>query len=199
MKQTAERVVFDADTHTYWLGGRRIPNVTTVIDAFAQQYAGIPEWILAPARERGTAVHKATEYDDLGTLDEDALDDSLRPYLDAWRRFRREAGFAPELTEERVFSSRYFYAGMLDRVGRMRYWRRPDRILLDIKSGSALRTTTGMQTAAYAEALPGKPLPRFGVELHDDGTYRLEQFTDTNDLPDYLAALRLWNWRQKHG
>ena len=78
----------------------------------------------------------------------------------------------------------------------------PLKCLLDIKTGSALKATTGIQTAAYAEALRKdrrtKQLPRYGVELHADGTWRLEHFNDPDDFPTFLAALRLYNWRNTH-
>ena len=142
-------VVFRKADHTYWLGDRQVPNVTSILDRFAQDYAGIPEWILEPARDRGRAVHLVTAYDDQGVLVEDALHPYLVPYLQAWRRFRHDTKFESILIEEKVFSERYFYAGTLDRVGLLD----GSKVVLDIKTGNALRATVGPQCAAYEEAL----------------------------------------------
>lgn len=198
-------VKFREEDHTYWLGERQLPGVTTVIDMWAQTYAGIPEEILRPARERGTAVHMACQYDDEGELDESFLESPLGTYVLAWRDFQVQKAFIPKLIEQQVYSQRYQYAGTLDRTGSLQggYGRGPVEVLMDIKTGSALKATTGLQTAAYAEALRTdrrkKSLPRWGVELHKDGTWRLEEFKDPDDLPTFLAALRLYNWRLKHG
>jgi len=82
---------------------------------------------------------------DLGTLDESALDPVLAPYLDAWKRFRREMEFAPELIEEPVFNPVDKYAGTLDRTGNARGC--PD-ILLDIKTGAS-KDADRVQLLAY--------------------------------------------------
>lgn len=191
-------VKFREEDHTYWLGERLLPGVTTVIDMWAQAYAGIPEEILRPARERGTAVHLACQYDDEGELDESFLESPLGPYVLAWRDFKVQTSFKPFLIEQQVYSQRYQYAGTLDRTGSMQ----GEEVLMDIKTGSALKATTRLQTAAYAEALRTdrrkQSLPRWGVELHKNGSWRLEEFNDPDDLPTFLAALRLFNWRLKY-
>lgn len=198
-------LTFNPEDHTYYVDGARIPNVTGVLDLFATNYAGIPPEIMEKAKVRGTAVHRATEYDDKGILQYEVLSPELRPYVDAWRKFRAQTGFKPTLVEAKVYSPLRQYAGTLDRVGMLA----GREVLLDIKSGSAMRPTTGPQTAAYELALRTDPeypdrdidvkLPRYGCELHKDGTYSLKRFDDPGDLSVFLAALTLLGWKQKHG
>jgi len=71
------------------------------------------EW----SRDRGTYVHLATHLDDMGDLDEDTVDPVIVPYLEAWRRFKKESGFMVEQSEISLASKAYHYAGTIDRIG----------------------------------------------------------------------------------
>jgi hypothetical protein len=68
-------------------------------------------------RERGSFVHLACHYDDIGDLDEYTLDPEIKPYLDAYRRFKAESGFIVERSESPMMSTKYLYAGTPDKVG----------------------------------------------------------------------------------
>jgi hypothetical protein len=185
-------LTFDADTHRYAVGGKPIPSVTTVLRAAGLiDFSGVPLPVLDPARERGTRVHLATELDDRGELDIGSVIPEELGYLDAYRRFKREAGFIATSIEQRVYSHRYWYAGTLDRIGLMR----KKRCLLDIKTGAPQRAV-GPQTAAYKAALPMNVMPRFAVYLQPDGSYQLASLNDSDDLAVFLAALRLVTWRK---
>jgi len=41
------------------------------------------------------------------------------PYLEAWRKFRKESGFVPEQIEPPMMSTAYKYAGTPDRIGEL--------------------------------------------------------------------------------
>lgn len=196
-------VEFKEKDHTYWLKNtdtghsNRLPGVTGVIDFFANTFAGIPRGVLEKAADRGRAVHLATEYYDQGNLDEEKLDPILQPFLKAWKHFKEKYEVDICETERRVWHPRYLYAGQLDRIIRVR----GRKFLLDIKTGAAMRPTTGPQTAAYMNAYAqdgGVPLPRMGVELHKDSTYTVKELEDPNDFPVFLAALTLYRWRLKN-
>jgi hypothetical protein len=187
---------FDEAAHRYTLGGRELPSVTTLIEA-----AGLVDLFgsaedLAFWRDRGTAVHIGTELIDRDELDESTVADEVRPYLDAWRRFRRESGFTPEHIEMRLHHPVLRYAGTIDRIGTLR--KHP--ALIDIKTG-AQRRATGVQLAAYAElaaanGICDKRIRRYGCYLQPDGTYQLVPYTDTRDIIAFVSALQLWKWRQ---
>lgn len=188
---------FDEEQHRYFLGQRELPSVTHVIDHVLQDLARIPPDMLLAARERGTAVHKACELADLGTLDWSTLDVALFPYVEAWERFKVETRFVPIRIEERIYSEVYGYAGTLDRIGSMDY----KETLIDIKSGEVY-PSAGVQLAAYNKAafergIISNLLPRYAVQLRDDGTYRLHPFTDAADFNVFSAALQIYHYKQR--
>lgn len=188
-------LTFDAATHRYFWRGQPKPNVTRVLEAAGMlNFGGATEEQLAAARERGTAVHIATELNDRDDLVEESVHESIRPYLAAWRLFRLETGFEPTLIEHRLYSQLYGYAGTMDRAGK---WRYELEVPLDIKTG-ARQKATGPQLAAYSHAWRGgswQRTPRYAVYLQDDGHYDVVAHTATEDLSAFLAALTLWNWK----
>lgn len=201
-------LTFDEARHTYHLAGRRLPNVTSVTDSLLREYLSVPADVMERARDRGTAVHLATQLHDEGDLDEDGLPPEIAPYLDAWKRLREETGFEPTAIEERVYSATYSYAGTLDRVGtfaRLKGVRPTAVCLLDIKATAALMPAAAPQTAAYARAWDEhRPRAehikhRFVAHLRGDGTYRLAEHKSPTDLSVFLAAATLRAWRERHG
>lgn len=189
---------FVADTHTYSVGDTALPSVTSLIDGALVNYAGIPPAVLAHARDMGRAVHLATKLHDDGDLDEASLDPRLRPYLDAYLRFRAETDFETHLVEQPLYHPKLLYAGTPDRAGML------DRalIVLDLKKMLVLSSWIGTQLAAYAELLRVngcKVKKRYALSLRADGTYRLREFRSVDDWPCFLALLALKNWQTKHG
>lgn len=61
------QVVFEEDTHTYYLKDKELPSVTQLLDT--GEYIDVPESVLEYARQKGTLVHKEIEeYLKYGTL-----------------------------------------------------------------------------------------------------------------------------------
>jgi hypothetical protein len=187
---------FDAAAHRYTLGGKILPSVTQVLQLL-DQFEDVPPAVLEEARRRGEHVHAVTELDDRGELDEASVNHALAPYLEAWRRFRRDSGFVPTRIEDRVVHRHLGYAGTLDRLGTLRG--RP--ALVDIKSGLKPKSV-GAQTAAYLEAwmlnsgARRRPV-RYCVQLNPDG-YRLHVLDDPADWPLFISCLNLHNWRSRN-
>jgi hypothetical protein len=122
------------------------------------------------------------------------------PYLEAWRKFKKESGFYVFGMEQIVYSEKYLFAGTYDRVGIFN-----DKLtMLDIKSGvcdkKAIKNT-GVQTAGYAIAYDeGKKFKerikrRIGVWLTDTGEPKLEPLKDKNDYTVFRAALTMANFK----
>jgi hypothetical protein len=150
------------------------------------------------------------ELDILGQRDEDELDHRLLPYLEKWRAFRAHSGFAPLLSESRVVSRRYRYAGTLDLFGVLN----AEAALIDAKRCASVPRTAGPQTAGYEIALR-ECMPdvvnRAAVGPRDGRIYRfalhltpserrgwtLVPFTDPNDARVFLSALTTHNWSKK--
>lgn len=193
-------VNFDPEGHVYRVGGVVVPNVTRII-APLYDWTHVPPDVLERKSVLGRYVHEATEYDDKGRLDEATIADEIRPYLEAWRRFRRETGFIPRLIEHKVYHPNLGYAGTLDRAGI--FPTAADAVdIIDIKSGDEY-DSHGVQVAAYAFAYVAERASatypgRRAVYLNADGTYRQRKFTDPQDYPTFVALLTLANWRQNH-
>jgi hypothetical protein len=186
---------YDANSHEYRVDGAIVPHVTAITDTLID-FGGIAPDVLEHARDRGTAVHLLTELHDRGELDEDALADELRGYLTAYRRFIAEADPQWDAIEQRVYSARYRYAGTLDRVGSIGGKRSRKGVLVDIKATASIQPAVGPQTAAYAHAYGDSRLARFALQLRPDGTYRFHECRDQSDLPVFLAAMTVYNWRR---
>lgn len=192
-------LTFDEAAHAYALDGAPMLSVTQVLEGVGIiDYSGLPEHIRERALARGRAVHVATHYDDEGALDEATVAPGVTGYLEAWRRFRRESGFVPELIEHRGFHQQYPYAGTLDRTGRLA---NGSEVLLDIKSGTA-EWWVRVQLAAYAAFFEHpRKWRRMSVELHGDGTYRNEEFPCRgwqSDFNVFLAALTVAEAKRRH-
>jgi len=198
----AEGLVFCEPHHRYWFGGHRVPSVTTILKPL-DNFDGVDPEVLEAARLRGIAVHSATQYDDDGDLDMGTVDDMIRPYLLAWRKFKGETGFETILSEHRVMSTRYRYAGTLDRIGLLG----GRQVLLDIKTGEQVPLSAGPQTAAYLEAFNAAYPPpagkeamasrRYVVQLRSTGDYQLIPYTASDDLQCFLAHLNIHQWWQR--
>lgn len=195
---------FDPATHRYTHAGRELVSVTTVL-----KLAGLvhTDWYTDTGRMRGTLVHQALEFDDLGELDGATLDALLVPYVQAWRRFRAESGFlvvevdgVPGVEVRLAHASRGF-AGTLDRVGVLN-----GRLtIVDIKSG-APQPWIALQLAGYAELLraggnfldPVARIQRVGVFVTADGGYKVQTYTDRDDFDVFDAALAVAQWRRRN-
>lgn len=197
---TAAGLLFDPEAHRYTLDGRPVPGVTSVLKLVSSvDYAGVDPDVLARAAARGTAVHRMVELDGQGILDEDSLDDELRPYLVQWRQFLTRSGFVPLLQEGQVASRRYGYAGTLDLFGVLngRF------ALIDVKSVARVMRATGPQTAAYElalrewkpELLPGDaPVDRFALQLRPGASWQLVPFPSRSDARVFLGALTCYTF-----
>lgn len=204
----ADGLQFDADLHRYTLDGRQLPSVTEILRPVTEhEYRGVDRDVMERAALLGTAVHKLIELDIAGTLDEDALDDSLRQYLAQWRQFRAQSGFVPVLNEHRVHSGRYGYAGTIDLFGVLN----SDAALIDAKRTAAVPRSVGPQTAGYEQAIreslpdavarcvsgPGDGhINRYALHLTPE-RWRLVPQRDPNDLRVFLASLTLHNYLEK--
>lgn len=184
---------FDPATHTYTVDGARLPSVTEIIRPIAPDFSAIPPAVLERKRALGTAVHEACDLDDQDDLGE--VDDQLQGYVDAWRRFKAETGLQVTMSEQRLHHDALRYAGTLDRlvaIGDVMW-------LLDLKTSADPAPSYGVQLAGYAELLAAAGTVadrRATLHLRADGTYRLCEFTNPNDLAAFRACLSLHHWKE---
>lgn len=187
-------LTFDEAAHAYFLDGHRLPSVTQVLERTGiVDYSFIPPATREMALERGSAVHAAIALDLENDLDEASVE-PIMGYVQAARNARRDLGIAkPDLFEQRGYHPQYRYAGTVDLIA--------GDLLLDWKTNSA-EWWVRLQTAAYAamQPEPGR-FKRMAVELHDDGSYRLETFKVSDyqrDFNDYLCCLRVVQMVDEH-
>lgn len=182
---------FDRKSHSYHLGSMAIPSVTQVLKSCGL----MTEWSMDPAAlRRGTRVHCFTEYLDQNDLDYDQVEDEELGYVRAWETFKKQSGFTIIRSEVKLYHPVFMFAGTFDREG---MFPTGDMVVLDIKTGS-ISPATAFQLAAY-EILIGAPRKRVAVELHDDGTYKIEVFGNHRDQNMFLSALSMHNWKVKAG
>ena len=187
-------LTFDPVAHRYTFDGKPVPSVTTVLKPL-YDFGAIDQAVLAAKAALGTAVHVATELDDADDLDEGSVHELVRPYLEAWRLFRRETGATVVTSEQRVYHRVHRYAGTLDRVlsinGVMH--------LTDIKTSVEIHAGVGPQTAGYLAALGDKNITqRAVVQLKPDGTFRFNPLNDPNDMAVFMSLLTVHRFKERH-
>ena len=144
------------------------------------------------ARDRGTAVHMACQYYDLGDLDESSLDPVLVPYLAGWKKFLADHKCEWTAIEQRMEHQTLGYRGTPDRVGYVN----GTLLVVDVKSGASAKWHR-WQLAAYAgmQSDPYRYL-RMVVRLQDDGNYKKDMFPASNypaDFNVFCSALNIAN------
>lgn len=186
-------LTFDEASHTYQFAGQVVPGVTSILSPLTD-FSRVPPAVLEAASNFGKAVHRACELDDLGELDEEALDPALKPYLDGWRKFSAEHAVKWEQIEQPVYHATMRYAGTPDRFGLVN----GVRTVVDIKSTAQLYPGVGPQLAAYANAIMEPFAIRIAVQLKADGTYVAKPYKDPTDWPVFASLLTLRTWCKQH-
>ena len=165
----ATKVDFDAASHSYKVGGRPVPGVTSILVA-----NGLIDstWFNDVSRWRGTAAHLACQYDDESDLKIESVPVEVRGHLEGWRKFRSDTGFVPIHIEKPVWSPEGF-CGTPDRIGML--GGRPS--IIDLKTSASAYPWVGLQLAGYAigaaplmDTHPGG-FQRIAVCLSGDGGY----------------------------
>ena len=162
---TGRRITFLDSRWYYTEDGKPIPSVTTILDAYPKG-AAFYEWlkrmggdaddIRDEAGRKGSKVHDMTEKYDNG-LEVSLLSETgdINMSLMEWAMFERYVEFRNRFPfevidiERMIVSGTLGYAGTLDRVIEMN----GKRILVDIKTSSAIHPHYWLQLAAYENLL----------------------------------------------
>lgn len=182
------------DKHEYHdQDGKIWPSVTQIIQVagLANQY-NHNEY----AATRGTFAHKGIHLFNEGVLDEDTLDDTIKPYIQSYKKHRESRPGKVFISETIVFSSMFKFAGKIDQVifdGK--YYD-----LEDNKTG-VYDPGHGLQSAAYVLALKecmGITIRhRYGVHLKSNGSLaKLISHDDRTDKSVFLSALNCVIWKK---
>lgn len=192
------RLEFQAETHTYRLGGSAVPNVTRVL-APLYDFDSVSRTVLDHKRDIGTALDDAIGLDISGTLDESTVDEQIGGRFEAWRRFRTQMNFQCQLLQCPVASKKYRFAGTPDAIGLID----GAEAIADWKATHAMHPAVALQTAAYAAAavemgFVRSSVKRYGVRFDEDGRYFVEPYKDASDFHIFLSLLSLHNWMERH-
>lgn len=168
---------FDPETHTYLVGGKRLPSITQLM-APLKDFSGVPAEVLKRAQVWGTAVHSVVEYHIEGTLDVETMDELLLgPYTAflQWEADHGMSGLNP-VCEKKFFHPRLGFAGTPDLIYDDKRW------IVEVKTRKFDKKTDPVQTAGQQllwQANGGSKgyFDHFVLELRLDGTY---EFTPAN-------------------
>lgn len=182
--------------------------VTSTIRKAAE--AGLLDWTPPPRSvyrpihlQRGTAVHRASELHDKGTLNESTVDDRIRGYVDAWESFAQIWGYEWDAIETPLADPDLGYAGTPDRIRLGDCSRHRGRIIvLDIKTGKSPRPPRGweIQTMAYARLFGERAAMRalrLAVQLKPDGKFHVDQRSSRDAAKDLLDWQRCLKFRRE--
>ncbi len=185
-------ITLDESTHVYSVDGRPVgTNVSALLE-----YACLVDktWFTTYGKIRGQLTHKAIKFFNDNVLDEDDLDPALEPYFRAYVRFLVDSGFVVTGSEIKVYDEVYDYAGTIDIEG---YFKWSPNILYDGDTKcNKVYDWTGVQVSLYRKARGGFRRG-FAVELHSNGTYKINWFRD-QPYYDRTAAQILRKWREEH-
>lgn len=191
-------LTFNEEHHVYLYDKVAVPSVTQLLEGL-HSFAGVPWDVLEAAKERGTAVHLATQYYDEDDLDEATLTPQVAGYLEGWKKFVRDCKPKWLAIEQPVYHPLLRYAGTPDRFCNMTVKGVDiENAQADVKTALDSHPCWGVQTMAYNHAAGSPGSRRFTVQLRPDGGYRLLEWTDAQDWPVFVSLTTLRTWKTRH-
>jgi len=187
---------FDEESHTYTLGDKKLISATGLMKdnglyPFLKYCTDEHMW-------RGKKIHEMMEFYHKGTLYIEKLNEDIRGYYFAWKKFEGETGFKALGFEKRMYHPVLQYGATPDVWGLVGH----ELWILDYKHGIVQRST-GIQLALYQLALIAcgeigaisRPIKRVGIQLRANGTYNIKTFEDENDINIANMMISVHNWR----
>jgi hypothetical protein len=180
---------FDEENHIYRFNDQRLVSVTEALTLVDDRMKD-PYYL-----KRGRYIHRACELWDRGELDESTVDPQILPRLEAWKVFRKDTGFVPDLIEQFFYHPLYLYGFKPDRTGSLN----GDEALIDIKS--SIHRLDALQGAAYWQGLKANRITCkkvFDLYLRDNGRYSLVKAENMKrDFQTFLAILTAYRYKEK--
>lgn len=187
------------DTHEYYLESpagkrRRLLGTTEILqDNGLVNFDGVDSDVLEWARLRGQFIHELTALWDQNDLLLETVDPRLQPYLDAWRKFRKERDFRVTRIEVMGWDKTWGFAGQVDRTASIAWKGRRRPIVLDIKPPGKKKYWK-YQLVSYAMIFYPDQVPlRATISLSDEGKYSFDECPEEEffrDKADWLALNR---------
>jgi hypothetical protein len=185
---------FNETTHTYTIGGRKLPSVTEIIKPLYGMFDFVDQELLDYKAEVGTAVHKAIELHIKNQLDIESVQSPVFEYFNQYLKWQAQSDWHSDLSEVRI-SSLLGYAGTLDIVARN--IKTSQTAIIDIKCTAGLnKQAVDLQTAAYAQGyseqskIPASTMRRFSLRLTPE-KYVFTEHNNPADFSVFLAFLKI--------
>jgi hypothetical protein len=168
------KIQFDPDKHKYFVGGREIPSVTTIL----KEITILDDRWFKPGSDRlGTKVHEYLELIDKGY--QIAIAPTLRGYIKAYEDFKKaNSSFKIKHIELPLYDKKLKVCGKVDRIFENS---EGEELIVDIKSGVHLRFHT-LQLTGYAMAYGNKSARIGGLYLSADGKYKYKEYDRADNL-----------------
>ena len=152
------------------------------------------------AMTRGRAVHLGIKLIEKGTIDWKTVDWIIEPYLIAYLKFKKATGCLTLMSEQIVWNPLLNYGGILDWFGVLN----GSLGVCDYKTGS-IQECTKYQVVGYQDCIdPASlktlipddkvrclPMKRWALELRDNGTYNLQNYSNPNDSRLFQSMVAL--------
>lgn len=167
--------------HSYWLGDRRVPSVTQLLDMGGLVNGGA--YYTEESRRRGTAVHAMTADLDMGALDLANRDLPYRGYVLAYSAAVDALKPSWSSIEVADVHPGYGFAGRIDRLGDV--CRRFS--VVEVKTAAKAKhhaVQTALQailTSTRARLAP-EMIQRLTIYLKDTGRFSVESHEDRRDF-----------------
>jgi hypothetical protein len=162
----------------YRAGGQPVLSVTQILTLNGRIDK---QWFTEESRERGTAVHAATEKFDRGETA--VLPDEWRGYVAAYAKFLATVRPTYEASEVAATSVTMQFGGRMDRLCSDLFGH---PAILDLKTGPP-SPWHGQQLAGYNTLRPTGA--RYALYLKRDGKYRLMAYDDPMDHRKFMFDL----------
>lgn len=188
-------IEFNEELHEYRIGGILTPSVSQILKAMGLMEAFRHN---ETSLNNGTAIHKALELHDLGTLDYSSLDNRLKKCITLWDNFKKDIGITKVIACEHRVAFSNLFAGTIDRIVQCG----KDKMVLDFKSGNP-QNWAALQTAGYAIAYDMancRQYKRCCVKVHwDMDRVIYKPYNDTNDYNIFMSMVNIYHWKKNNG
>lgn len=195
-----EEFLFNAQDHSYWLAGVRIPSYSEIAKAEGlTDYSGVSAQVMEASRNFGENGHRMLRLFVEDNLDEESLDENLVPYLNGFKKFCGLHKMSPldGWVENPTYSVKWKYGVTPDWIGYI-----DDKLtVLEYKFTSIIMVSVAIQTAAqkvaFQERTQMKVDQRMVLQLLTDD-FRVKRFDRASDEIGWLSAVNLFTLRKEY-
>lgn len=185
MPITKSEIRFEAESHTYWLGKKRLPSVSEILKTLglSKDFTSADTFY----RDRGKAGHKCIELYLKGDLDESSIDPILVPFFDGFRRYWDEHKEEIEAIETVRYNDDW--AGTIDLLTAKR--------VIDWKFSKSHDKVAELQGEGYKQLTDdhGVNWREFRVVVFPgDGTFEI--FDYGTEVENWNAVMRIYRWKK---